>query len=197
MGPNELARVLSQLDAMGLQAAVHALGDRAVENALHAIESVLDGAPNDLRHRIEHNMFIRPDLLARYGEVGAVPAIWASEACTIRNESYRDSEGRLTHRWGGPDTHPWINPWRSLLDANPGLPVAFHSDMSWGEPGPVAHLYSLVTRNEVFLDESPICEAPDWLVHESIGVEEALRTMTTGAAYALHVGGEGGLAEGG
>ena len=187
VGPDELTRVLSELEAMGYQAIVHALGDRAVENALDGIESVLAGAPNDLRHRIEHNMFIRPELMDRYGEVGAVPVIWGSEACYIRNTSSRDSEGRLTHRWGGPETHTWINPWRSLLDANPGLPVAFHSDMSWGEPGPLAYLYSLVTRHEVFLDDSPICEAPDWLVHEAIGVEEALRMMTTGAAYALHL----------
>ena len=187
VGPEELTRVLSELEAMGYQAVVHALGDRAVENALDAIEGVLEGAPNDLRHRIEHNMFIRPELMDRYGETGAVPVIWGSEACFIRNTSSRDSDGRLTHRWGGPETHPWINPWRSLLDANPGLPVAFHSDMSWGEPGPMAYLYSLVTRNEVFLYDSPICEAPDWLLPEAIIVEEALRMMTTGAAYALHV----------
>ena len=187
VGPDELARVIAELEAMGYQAVVHALGDRAVENALNAIESVLEGEPNDLRHRIEHNMFIRPELLGRYGEMGAVPVVWGSEACHIRNTSWRDSEGRLTHRWGGPETHPWINPWRSLLDANPDLPVAFHSDMSWGEPGPAAHLYSLVTRSEVFLYDTPICEAPDWLENEAITVEEALRMMTTGAAYALHV----------
>ncbi len=187
VGPDELARVLAELEAMGYQAAVHALGDRAVENALNAIESVLAGSPNDLRHRIEHNMFIRPELMGRYGETGAVPVVWGSEACHIRNTSQRDSDGRLTHRWGGPETHPWINPWRSLLDANPGLPVAFHSDMSWGEPGPLAYLYSLVTRNEVFLDGSPICEAPEWLKHEAVDVEDALRMMTTGAAYALHM----------
>ena len=187
IGPDELARVLSELDDAGYQAVIHALGDRAVENALDAIESVLAGAPNHLRHRIEHNMFIRPELMGRYGEVGAVPVIWGSEACYIRNTSHRDSEGRPTHRWGGPESHPWINAWRSLLDANPDLPVAFHSDMSWGEPGPVAYLYSLTTRNEVFLEDFPICEAPDWLKEEAITVEEALRTMTTGAAYALHM----------
>ncbi|MDE2861612.1 MAG: amidohydrolase family protein [Chloroflexota bacterium] len=187
VGPDELARVLSELDAMGYQAVVHALGDRAVENALDAIESVLGGAPNNLRHRIEHNMFIRPELMVRYGETGAVPVIWGSEACFIRNTSHRDSEGRLTHRWGGPESHPWINAWQSLLDANPGLPVAFHSDMSWGEPGPVANLYSLTTRNEVFSDFWPICEAPEWLRHEAIDIEEALRVMTTGAAYSLHM----------
>ena len=187
VGPDELARVLAELEAMGYQAAVHALGDRAVENTLDAIESVLAGAPNDLRHRIEHNMFIRPELMGRYGDTGAVPVVWGSEACHIRNTSWRDSEGRLTHRWGGPETHPWINPWLSLLDANPGLPVAFHSDMSWGEPGPLTYLYSLVTRNEVFLDDSPICEAPEWLKHEAVDVEEALGMMTTGAAYALHM----------
>ena len=184
---DELTRVLSELDEAGYQAAVHALGDRAVENALDAIEIVLAGAPNTLRHRIEHNMYVRPDLLPRYGEIGVVPVVWSSEACFIRNASYRDSEGRLTQRWGGPETHAWTNPWRSFLDANPGLPVAFHSDMSWGDPGPIAHLFSFITRDEVFANDLPLCEAPDWLAREAIGIEEALRLMTTGAAYALHM----------
>ena len=185
--PDELARVLSELDALGYQAVIHAVGDRAIENALDALEQTLAGEPNALRHRIEHNMFVRPDMMDRYAEVGAVPVIWGSQACFILNSSYRSSDGGQAHRWGGPESHPWVNAWRSLLDANPGLPVAFHSDMSWGAPGPIAQLYSLATRNEVFLDDSPICEAPDWLKHEAITVEEALRLMTTGAAYALHV----------
>jgi predicted amidohydrolase YtcJ len=174
----QLTGILVDLQRAGYQAAIHAVGDQAVENALTALENALDGAPNTLRHRMEHNMYIRPELLRRYGQLGVVPVVWGSKACFIQDTPSIDS-------WGDPTTHSWINPWRSLLDANPGLHVAFHSDLSWGEPGPLANLYSLVTRNEVGADGTTVCEAPDWLTEEAITVEEALRLMTIEAAYAL------------
>ena len=174
----QLTDILIDLQSAGYQSAIHALGDRAVENALNALEKALRGAPNIFRHRIEHNMYIKPELLTRYGQLGVVPVVWSSKACFIQDTASIDS-------WGGPTTHSWINPWRSLLDANPGLHVAFHSDLSWDEPGPLVHLYSLVTRNEVRADGTTICEAPDWLAEEAITVEEALRFMSIEAAYAL------------
>ena len=174
----QLTGILVDLQSAGYQAAIHAVGDRAVENALNALENALGGAPNTLRHRMEHNMYIRPELLTRYGQLGVLPVVWGSKACFIRDTASIDS-------WGGPTTHSWINPWRSLLDANPGLPVAFNSDLSWSESGLIANLYSLVTRNEVGADGTTVCEAPDWLAEEAITVEEALRLMTIEAAYAL------------
>ena len=60
----------------GYQVAVHAIGDRAVEQAQNAIAAALDGRPNTLRHRIEHNSVIRPDLLPRYGQIGIIPVLF-------------------------------------------------------------------------------------------------------------------------
>ncbi|HUM68952.1 MAG TPA: amidohydrolase family protein, partial [Chloroflexota bacterium] len=60
----------------GYQVAIHAIGDRAVEQAQNAIATALDGQPNSYRHRIEHNSVIRPDLLPRYGEIGIVPVVF-------------------------------------------------------------------------------------------------------------------------
>ena len=56
-----------------------------------------------------------------------------------------------------------------------------------GRSWAIAHLFSFITRDEVFANDLPPCEAPDWLAREAIGIEEALRLMTTGAAYALHM----------
>ena len=104
------------------------LGDRAVEQVLNAIEITLDGGPNTLRHRIEHNAVVRDDMLSRYSEIGVVPLIFGAYPCGIKSEppeAYADWEWR----------------WQDLLDANPGLPFVYHSDTP--PVGPVSPLQNL------------------------------------------------------
>ena len=172
----ELTNVVAQLQNAGYQAAIHAIYDRSVETVLTAIENALAGAPNTYRHRIEHDALIRPDLLARYGEVGVIASIPNSSACW--------SEAMIDDR-GGATTRSWFTPWRSLLDANPGLPVAWQSDLPWWGLGPITGLYSLTTRSQIGLDGVSVCQAPDWMLDEAITIEQALRMMTIDAAYAL------------
>jgi predicted amidohydrolase YtcJ len=72
-----------------------------------------------------------------------------------------------------------------LLDANPGLPVAWHGDDPFfGRIRPLDDLYSLITRADVDA-EGNICPAPEWHQQHAITVEEGLRMMTVNAAYAL------------
>ena len=87
-------------------------------------------------------------------------------------------------------------PWRSLIDQNPGIKLAWQSDTPWVGLGPITDLYSLVTRNEVnvyssyYADLGPVgtvCNASDWLAKEAITREEALEMMTINSAYALHM----------
>lgn len=180
-GTGDLFFSQEELDAMvagvhnaGRQVAIHAIGDRAVEQAQNAIAAALDGQPNTLRHRIEHNSVVRPELLPRYGEFGIVPVLFALYP--------------VCDPFGPPPPaayQSWEWPWRALLDANPGLPVAWHGDDPFfGRIRPLDDLYSLVTRNEVAADGT-ICTAPDWQREHIITAEEALRMMTTNAAYAL------------
>jgi predicted amidohydrolase YtcJ len=72
-----------------------------------------------------------------------------------------------------------------MLDANPGLKLAWSGDDPFfGRVRPLDDLYSLVTRNGI--DESgQICHALAWQKQHLVTVEEALRMMTTHAAYAL------------
>jgi len=197
MTEEQLVDVVTDIDARGLQVAIHAIGDRAIESVLDALETVLAGRPNTLRHRIEHNNYIRPDLLPKYGQIGVVPAVWNSEACWINDVADVGPGGELilTQR-GGPTSHPWINPWRSLIDQNPGIKLAWHSDTPWVGFSPITDLYSLVTRNEVRVYQDygggqhpvgTVCNAPDWLADEAITREEALELMTINSAYALHM----------
>jgi predicted amidohydrolase YtcJ len=170
----------------GYQVAIHAIGDRAVEQAQNAIAFALNGQPNSYRHRIEHNSVIRPDLLPRYGEIGILPVVFGLYP--------------VCNPFGPPpppEYRAWEWPNRALLDANPGLPVAWHGDDPFfGRIRPLDDLYSLVTRADVDADGN-ICPAPEWTQAHVVTVEEALRMMTINAAYALFRDEEVGSLEGG
>lgn len=60
----------------GYQVAIHAIGDQAVEQAQNAIAYALDGQLNNFRHRIDYNSVVRPELLARYGEIRIIPVVF-------------------------------------------------------------------------------------------------------------------------
>ncbi|NIN68752.1 MAG: amidohydrolase family protein, partial [Anaerolineae bacterium] len=172
--------VVADLQARGYQAAIHALGDRAIDQALVAIAAALDGQPNTLRHRIEHNTVLRPDMMVRYSEIGIIPVIFGYfPTCASLG-------GSSKFRYATPvEYRTWTWPWRELLDANPGLPIAWHGDDPPMPPlDPLIDLYGFATRRQIAEDGS-ICEPPDWLAANTITVEEALRLMTTGSAYAL------------
>jgi hypothetical protein len=170
----ELGRMIAAAQGDGYQVAVHAVGDRAVEAALDAIASALDGGPNVYRHRVEHNRILRPDLMPRFGETGALPVLFGKfPACAAGDPIVP------------PDYRAWEWPYRALVDANPGLPFAWHSDYPvFGSFDPVAHLYGMVTRKEISAD-GRICTPPDWALDDRLQAGEALRAMTLGGAYAL------------
>ncbi len=173
-GQEELDALVTAVHASGHQAAIHAIGDRAVEQAQNSIATALNGQPNKLRHRIEHNSVIRPDLLRRYGELGIIPVVFGPYP--------------LCNPFGPPPPpqyQAWEWPYRVLIDANPGLPIAWHGDDPFfGRIRPLDDLYSLITRNEVG-EDGQICAGQPWQQQHVVTVQEALEMMTINAAYAL------------
>ncbi len=175
----QLEDALRAIDTSGNQAAVHAIGDRALDIVLGAFENLWGGA-NPRRHRIEHNAVVRPDQLARYGDAQPVTVIFAPFATCHK------LGGETRFKYEVPEAQrTWEWPWRDLIDANPGLHFAWHGDMPHVYPADTAYqLFAMVTRAELAGDGS-ICEPPDWIAHSALTVDEALHLMTTGAAYAL------------
>jgi predicted amidohydrolase YtcJ len=170
----ELNELVTTIHNSGHQAAIHAIGDRAIEQAQNAIATALDGEPNSLRHRIEHNSVIRPDLMPRYGEIGIIPVLFGPYP--------------LCEPFGPPpppEYQSWEWPYRALFDANPGLPIAWHGDDPFfGRIRPLDDLYSLITRNEIGKD-GQLCEGQAWQDQHTLTATEALKMMTINAAYAL------------
>ncbi|NEE60967.1 amidohydrolase family protein, partial [Streptomyces sp. SID8455] len=69
--PERLTRLIVDGHLAGWQLAVHAIGDRAADLALGALERAQKQKPRpDARHRIEHAGLIRPDQLPRFAALG-------------------------------------------------------------------------------------------------------------------------------
>ncbi|UCG26099.1 MAG: amidohydrolase family protein [Chloroflexota bacterium] len=169
---DELNEMVAEVDAAGYQAAVHAIGDRAVTQALNALESVLDGQPNALRHRMEHVSVIPPEAIPRFGELGIVPVLIGEfPNCTPYGPPVPEEFGHM--EW----------PWRALRAANPDLPIAWHSDVPFQSIDPFDHVLGFVTRIDTM--GRAICRPAEWLKQHTITVEEALSIMTIQSAYAL------------
>lgn len=187
----QLNQMVSEAQTAGFQVALHALGDRAVEQAQNAIAFALNGQPNVYRHRIEHNATIRPDLLPRYGEIGIVPIIFGAYSTCIRSTG----ESKEFKYILGEEYGAWDWPWRALVDANPGLPIAWQSDYPIFQTiNPLYHMWGMVTRKQVNEDGS-ICNPPDWLKAGALEIEEVLPMMTRNSAYALFFENEVGSLE--
>ena len=179
----ELAAAVIELQAAGYQVAIHALGDRGLDTALNAIEQVRTAGSRGPPARIEHNRLIRPDQLSRYSDLGVTPVVFGQPwTCSMLDGG--GWSGLLIDDSPAAELRPWFDPWRALLDANPGLPVAWHSDFPFFPLEPISHLWSLVTHQEL-RDDGSLCAAPDWLAAGGVTVEEALRMMTINAAFAL------------
>ncbi|UCD03022.1 MAG: amidohydrolase family protein [Candidatus Aenigmatarchaeota archaeon] len=169
---DELNQIVAKVHDRGYRAAFHAMGDRAIDTVINAIEFALDGEPNELhRHQIQHNSLIGPDLLKRYAELDILAALRGYfKTCGL--ESYID--------YYGPERYQWAANRYALVPL--GVHVYLETDS--GYINPMINLYGLVTRQYVNEDGS-VCKPEPWVAKHQISIEEALRIMTIEPAYAV------------
>jgi predicted amidohydrolase YtcJ len=175
---DQLDTIVANIDAAGYQAAIHAIGDRGVDEALNAIEHILNGRPNVLRHRIEHNVTVRPEEYQRYQQLGVVATVngnvWSCKDVFWSHGIVPDP----------PEYQAWNFPFRAMLDASPDAHFVWHSDFPWASINPFYHLYSMVTPNEISGDLSE-CADPSWAGNKTLTLDEALPMVTIEGAYAM------------
>jgi predicted amidohydrolase YtcJ len=171
-----------EANTLGYQVAMHSIGDRSRDVAMHAIANALGGSPNVLRHRIEHNSMVRPDQLAFYVAHGIVPVGWGYQSTCGQNA------GNSYFNQLPPGDEGWWSPWKTMLAA--GLPLAWHMDWYYAVPLELIdtrlHLWWLVTRRGIDTDGT-MCEPQPAVAAERVSVRQALRMMTLSSAYALHM----------
>jgi len=183
---DELNQVVARAQAAGYRVAFHSMGDGAIDLALNAIESALDGRSNDeVRHQIEHNSLVRPDQLARY-ETLRVPA-------SVRGYGITGCEDLsfLLPNFGA-QRMPWYANRYALaamdihtyMETDFGWTIEADDRFSQRSLDPIMSLYGMVTRQEVAPDGSAC--APDPLVGaHPVSVPRALEMLTIEPAYAV------------
>jgi predicted amidohydrolase YtcJ len=146
----------------GLQVAVHAIGDRAIEQALRAYAAAQAAHPrSDPRHRIEHFTYATPAQHARAAELGVVLSMQPNIPFT------HEADTRMTVGYLGPERAALKSHVRRALDA--GALVAGGSDADVRPLDPLWAIDFLVS------DERP---------GRRVSLDEALRIFTLNVAAA-------------
>jgi hypothetical protein len=169
--PERLRSLAVDLDARGFQLHYHAIGDRAVREALDAIEAARRAnGVRDARHHVAHIQVIHPDDLPRFRALDAVAVaqpLWAV------HETQMDE---LTIPILGPERTAWQYPFGSLRRA--GARLAFGSDWTVSTAEPFPQIEVAVRR--IWPGNR---DAEPFLPSERLTLDEALRAATAGSAF--------------
>jgi predicted amidohydrolase YtcJ len=181
--PELLKEAVAALDAAGFQVHFHAIGDRAVREALDAVEAArVRNRPRDGRHHISHIQVIHPDDIPRFRALDVVANAQPLWAC--REPQMEE----LTIPFLGPERTSWQYPFRSLRRA--GAVLAMGSDWNVSTPDPMAQIEVAVER--VWPASRGLMQP--FLPEERLDLPDALAAFTAGTAYVNHLDEAGVLA---
>jgi len=181
--PSVLKRRTVRTMELGLQPAIHAIGDRGNRESLDAIAAGLaetDGpvtSPPEgpaLAPRIEHAQVIALDDISRFAELGVIASVQPTHATS---DMYW-AEQRV-----GPDRIRGAYAWGKLREA--GARLACGSDFPVENANPFHGIYAAVTR----MDHEGWPEG-GWYPEEAMTREQALACFTRDAAAAVGMDGE-------
>jgi predicted amidohydrolase YtcJ len=168
---DELAHMVTLLDSHGFQVHMHTIGDRAVRDALDAVEAAQrSNGPRDARHHLAHIQLVHPDDQPRFAELGVVAnaqPYWAAASRYV-NE--------LTLPFIGEERSRYHYPFGSLHRA--GALLAFGSDWTVSTADPLPQIEVAVTRVE-----HPNRDTEPMLPEEALDLETAVAGFTRGSAY--------------
>jgi predicted amidohydrolase YtcJ len=156
-----------RFDAAGFQIITHAIGDRAIREALNAFEQARrTNGVRDSRHRIEHIELLHPDDLHRFSELDVVASM---QPLHIPSREIWPAliwpECVPEERW--KDAFPWRDIRRS------GARLVFGSDWPVASQDPWWGIQTALTRQ-------PLAEG---LPDQRQSLQEALAAYTRDAAY--------------
>ncbi len=169
--PAKLRDYVTALDAAGQQVHMHALGDRAVREALDALQEARDGnGESDGRHHLAHLQIVAEEDIPRFAELGAVAniqALWAT------HEDQLD-ELTLPFLQDGQEARQY--PFGDF--ARVGVRFAAGSDWPVSNADPIAAIHVAVNRAYPQSDQLPLGGE-----HQRLNLATALAAYTSGSAY--------------
>ncbi|MBE9390914.1 amidohydrolase [Fervidicoccus fontis] len=161
-----LMEIVKAADELGLQIAVHGIGDRAIDMIISAYEKL--GNLKEKRHRIEHASILRPDQLEKIAELGIAISLQPRFVISDWWIKNRVGEERIRLAY----------PFKSMIKK--GIKLGFSTDSPVESLNPWETVYSSITRGKY--ENLPIYE---FTKDERINLEESLYFYTEGSAYIL------------
>jgi predicted amidohydrolase YtcJ len=176
--PDQMAELYALALAAGVQVHTHTNGDQATQMALDMLEPALKAHPSpDHRFTLQHCQLADAAQFRKMHALGMSVNLFANHHFYWGDEHYR-----LTV---GPERAERMNACRTALDS--GVPMTIHSDAPVTPLGPLFTAWCAVNR----ITASGRVQGNG----EKINVAEALRAITLGAAYTLHMDDEVGSIE--
>jgi predicted amidohydrolase YtcJ len=172
--PAVLREAAVALDGHGFTLHVHAIGDRAVREALDAIEAArrTNGRRRGQgRHHLAHIQVIHPDDVPRFAALDVTAncqALWATHEWQV---------DELCLPLVGEQRAAWHYPFGDLVRS--GARLAMGSDWFVSSPDPLVAIRTAVTR----VAPSQPDDTPPFLPDQAIDLGTALTAYTAGSAY--------------
>ncbi|WP_406299727.1 amidohydrolase [Embleya sp. NBC_00888] len=181
--PQALRRYVTALDAHDFQVHFHALGDRAVREALDAVAAMrAANGWKDTRPHLAHLQVVHPADIGRFRELGAsanMQPLWAA------HEPQMDT---LTIPFLGAERAAWQYPFGEL--ARSGATLVAGSDWPVSSPDPIQGIHVAVNRRIHGSD------SPAFFPEQRLDLHTALAAYTAGSAYVNHLDDTGSIVVG-
>lgn len=164
----ELDDMIGYAHSIGMQVAVHCIGDKSVDMVLDAVEKAQKANPcADHRHGIVHCQVTRADQLQRLIDMNM--HIYAQSI-------FIDYDSHIVEARVGKEKASTSYSWKTLLQG--GLSVSNGTDCPVERPDPLRSMQCAVTRRSLNQSNQP------YLPHEAFTVQEALDSYTIHGAIA-------------
>ena len=164
--PEALSEVTMAAHRLGFQLMIHAIGDRAIDAAIDAIDQALQAFPrSDPRPRIEHCVMVSPQAIRKIKKLGIV-AVTQPAFLWGLGDNWMSQLGR--------ERAIKLQPFRTFLDH--GVRMAFSSDRPVVNGAPLLGIHAAVNRKSM--------NGTDFAPEQRVTPEEALRCYTLDGAYA-------------
>lgn len=170
----ELKELVPLLNERGINAHMHAIGDRAVRYGLDAVDAVDPEVRAQRRNHIAHVQVVDPTDIDRFEKLGVVVNAQMRWAC-------RDQQmTELTLPLLGEQRADYQYPFAALHDS--GAKLAAGSDWPVSTPDPWQALHVAVNRAEPGAEDEPLIE------DQALNLATALTAYTVGANEVTGVG---------
>jgi len=163
---SRLARYVRELEQIGFDMHIHAIGDRGVRESLDAIEAAQIANPGlpPRRHRITHVEMVEPTDVPRFAQLGVIADFQTSSQWVLEEHQF-DLEPLLGHQ---RLLERWL-PLRDIWDS--GAHVVLSSDYDVGSLSPFVGMQNALNRGPQSLPT----------------VDAAIRAYTIEPAYLLRL----------